>query len=255
MAAIPGIDSRSSDLTLDYMKLLIAQLQNQNPLEPMDNAEMTSQLAQISQLEQLEYVNQSFKEVLQATQLNQAAALIGKEVSFYNAATGATLSGPVSGVVLDQGAPLLQVGSHLLALSDLLLIGESPLSELTFADRQAAVGMLGKTVSYTPDPGEPALVGRVTEATVRNGRAYVTFGDNTVPLDDVTVVGDSSGTVSEADLKRAGSLLHRRVFFDADGDGWPEQGIVSAVELQTDGLYLDIGEYKVPLRSVLGEQG
>ncbi len=247
MAAISGIETYSSELKLDYMKLLVTQLQNQDPLEPMDNAEMTSQLAQISQLEQ-------FEEVLEATQLNQAAALIGREVSFYDAATEAVLSGPVSRVLLDGETPELQVGSHRLTLSDLQVIGESPLSEATFADRQAATEMLGKTVSYQPNADEPALVGRVTEATVRDGRAYVTFDGNTVPLDEVTVVGDSSSTVSEADLKRAGSLLHRRVFFDADGDGWPEQGIVSAVELQTDGLYLDIGEYKVPLRSVLGVQ-
>jgi len=255
MAAMSGIEARSSDLALDYMKLLVTQLQNQNPLEPMDNAEMTSQLALISQLEQLENVNRSFEEVLQATRLNQAAALIGKDVSFHDAATEATLSGPVSGVVLDDETPRLQVGNRLLAVSDLRLIGESPLSELTFADRQAAVEMLGKRVSYTPDPDRPSLVGCVTQATVRDGKAYVTFGDHTVPLDAVTVVDDSGGTVGEADLKRAGSLLHQRVFFDVDGDGRPEQGVVSAVELQADGLYLDVGEYKVPLRSVLGEQG
>ena len=43
----------------DFMALLVAELQNQNPLEPMDNQEFGSHLAQFSQLEQLEAVNKN----------------------------------------------------------------------------------------------------------------------------------------------------------------------------------------------------
>jgi hypothetical protein len=256
MTAISGTEAYSSDLKLDYMKLLVTQLQNQDPLEPMDNAEMTSQLAQISQLEQLAGVNQSFEKVLQAAQLNQATGLIGRDVSFYDAVTDAVLSGPVSGVLLDGEAPRLQVGGHLLALSALQGIGESALSEAAFAVRQAAAETLGKTVSYQPDADKPALVGRVTEATVRDGQAQVTFSDasgaHTVPLDGITVIDASGGTGSEADLKRAGSLFQKTVYFDADGDGQYEQGVVSGVKMMSDGLYLVVGDHDVPLNSVLG---
>lgn len=72
----------SSKIQMDYMKLLVTQLQNQNPLEPMDNSEMASQLAQFSQLEQLESMNSNFAEVLETTRRNYAASLIGREVSF-----------------------------------------------------------------------------------------------------------------------------------------------------------------------------
>ena len=72
----------ASKIQMDYMRLLVTQLQNQNPLEPMDNQEMASQLAQFSQLEQLESMNSSFAEVLDTTQRNYATSLIGKEVSF-----------------------------------------------------------------------------------------------------------------------------------------------------------------------------
>ncbi len=72
----------ASDIQMDYMKLLVTQLQNQNPLEPMDNQEMASQLAQFSQLAQLESMNSNFAEILDTTQRNYATSLIGKEVSF-----------------------------------------------------------------------------------------------------------------------------------------------------------------------------
>ena len=67
---------------MDYMQLLVTELQNQNPLEPMDNSEMASQLAQFSQLQQLESMNSSFANVLATVECVYATSLIGKEISF-----------------------------------------------------------------------------------------------------------------------------------------------------------------------------
>ena len=81
MASIEA--SSASQIQMDYMKLLVSQLQNQNPLEPMDNNQMASQLAQFSQLSQLEGMNSSFAEVLSTTNRNYANSLMGKNVAFY----------------------------------------------------------------------------------------------------------------------------------------------------------------------------
>ena len=78
----PSVINTASNIQMDYMKLLITQLQNQNPLEPMDNNEMASQLAQFSQLQQLESMNSNFANVLSSTERNYANSLIGKEISF-----------------------------------------------------------------------------------------------------------------------------------------------------------------------------
>ncbi len=72
----------ASSIQADYMKLLVTQLQNQNPLEPLDNNEMASQLAQFSQLQQLESMNSNFEKILSATEMNYASSLIGKNISF-----------------------------------------------------------------------------------------------------------------------------------------------------------------------------
>jgi len=74
MSSVSGI-STASDIQMDYMKLLIAQLRNQNPLEPLDNNEMASQLAQFSALQQLESMNSSFAEVLTLTNRSYANSL------------------------------------------------------------------------------------------------------------------------------------------------------------------------------------
>jgi len=73
----------ATTIQADYLEVLIAQLQNQNPLEPMDNTEMASQLAQFSQLQQLESMNSNFAKVLAASENTYAGSLIGKEVTFF----------------------------------------------------------------------------------------------------------------------------------------------------------------------------
>ena len=80
----------ASNIQMDYMKLLVTQLQNQNPLEPLDNNEMASQLAQFSQLAQLESMGSSFAEVLATTNRSYANSLLGKTITFYatNEVTG-----------------------------------------------------------------------------------------------------------------------------------------------------------------------
>ena len=73
----------ASDIQMDYMKLLITQLQNQNPLEPLSNNEMASQLAQFSSLQQLESMSSSFADVLVTINRSYANSLLGKNVTFY----------------------------------------------------------------------------------------------------------------------------------------------------------------------------
>ncbi len=82
MNALSGTATASS-IQADYMKLLITQLQNQNPLEPLDNNEMASQLAQFSSLQQLESMKLSFADVLITINRSYANSLLGKNVTFY----------------------------------------------------------------------------------------------------------------------------------------------------------------------------
>jgi len=68
----------------DFLKMLLAQLKNQDPLKPLDGTEFAVQLAQFSSLEQLNNMNTELKNLglYQMTQGNaQAVSLIGKEVT------------------------------------------------------------------------------------------------------------------------------------------------------------------------------
>lgn len=79
---------KKSDLDKDaFLKLMIAQLQNQDPLEPLDGTDYSAQLAQFSSLEQMQNINETLNRSLDANYLlsqsvnnTMTANLIGKEV-------------------------------------------------------------------------------------------------------------------------------------------------------------------------------
>ena len=81
MSTIETINT-ASNIQMNYMKLLVTELQNQDPLEPLNNKEMAAQLAQFSQLQQLETANNKFDEVLSSVERAYAGSLLGKNISF-----------------------------------------------------------------------------------------------------------------------------------------------------------------------------
>ncbi len=124
MAAIEA--STASQIQLDYMKLLVTQLQNQNPLEPMDNNEMASQLAQFSQLSQLETLNSSFSDALKTADRTYANSLIDKNVSFLtdDSVDSTDIKTEKVDKVINNadGSVLLQVGDYLLGLDGVISV-------------------------------------------------------------------------------------------------------------------------------------
>jgi flagellar basal-body rod modification protein FlgD len=73
--------ANTADPTQDrFLKLLIAQMKNQDPLNPLDNAQVTSQLAQISTVQGIDQLNTSMASMLTQFQGSQAISLPGRQV-------------------------------------------------------------------------------------------------------------------------------------------------------------------------------
>lgn len=70
--------------TVDYqsfLKLLVAQMKNQDPTSPMESTDYVAQLATFSQVEQTVQINNRLDQILQASTFAQAGDLIGKHVT------------------------------------------------------------------------------------------------------------------------------------------------------------------------------
>ena len=116
----------ASNIQMDYMKLLITQLKNQDPLDPLDNNEMATQLAHFSELAQLESMNINFAQVLSTIQQGYASSLIGKNVEFITLTENGneqTVSGIVEQVYRNfDGEIFLAVGNYMVSLEDVMSV-------------------------------------------------------------------------------------------------------------------------------------
>jgi flagellar basal-body rod modification protein FlgD len=95
-----------------FLKLLVAQLNNQDPMNPMDNSQMTSQIAQINTVSGIQQLNDSIKSMsaqYTSMQVMQGASMIGHQV----VASGSTMSinagKGTAAVSLDADASSVQV--------------------------------------------------------------------------------------------------------------------------------------------------
>ena len=97
----------------DFLKLLVTQMRYQDPMNPMDNAQMTSQIAQLNTVEGINQLNATVTNLqasLMASQSMQSASLIGKTIladgNAINLQSGSAslsmrLEGPAESVVVD----------------------------------------------------------------------------------------------------------------------------------------------------------
>ena len=116
-----GTKAAADDPQSKFLKLLVAQLKNQDPLNPVDNAQMTSQMAQISTVTGIDKLNttlQAMAASFSATQSLQAASMIGRnvlvpgsELQLQNgtAQGGVSLAQPVDKLTISVIGPAAQV--------------------------------------------------------------------------------------------------------------------------------------------------
>jgi flagellar basal-body rod modification protein FlgD len=105
----------------DFLKLVVAQLTSQDPLNPQTDTQFIAQMAQFTTLEQSKSMQSDIAQLRLEQQLLQANALLGRVVQLQDN-QGALISGTVSAVQVTDGSPQLVVNGRSYDLGALLTI-------------------------------------------------------------------------------------------------------------------------------------
>jgi flagellar basal-body rod modification protein FlgD len=105
----------------DFLKLLVAQMTSQNPVDPMNNQDLLTQMVQFSTLQQNTSLQKELSALGSSQNLMQANALLGRQISVWVDSNTVT-QGVVSGVIVDSGVPKVVVDGTAYNLSDVFAI-------------------------------------------------------------------------------------------------------------------------------------
>lgn len=108
----------------DFMALLMAQLKNQNPMEPMDDKDLMGQVTQLNTLRELQAISQKIEQMNKSSQASYASSLIGKHVKTTPEDGSESIDGIVDGMEIAGGEYLLTIDDQIIRLSDVTLVKE-----------------------------------------------------------------------------------------------------------------------------------
>ena len=103
----PSISSQMGQQ--QFLQLLITQLQNQDPMDPVKQEDSIAQMAQFSTLEGIETLNANFSSFMKLQQLSQGSNLVGKTVEWLDK-DGVRQQGVVDSISVKDGVMQLKVG-------------------------------------------------------------------------------------------------------------------------------------------------
>ncbi len=109
---------RLRELNIDhFLTLMITELQNQDPLDPLKNAEILQQISQIREIGATDQLTDTLESVLLGQNVSSATNLIGKNVRAINDA-GDAISGEVDRVTIIGGVPKLHINGEQISLKN-----------------------------------------------------------------------------------------------------------------------------------------
>lgn len=109
----------------DFLKLLTVQLQQQDPMKPMDDTQSIAQMAQFSSLQQMSALNDNFKSMQADSKLSSAGSMLGRQVTVTDT-TGAAVTGIVDSVEQSADGPMLSIGGKSYSYDSLTRVAQAP---------------------------------------------------------------------------------------------------------------------------------
>ena len=190
-------EKSNSTLSIEtFFTLLMAEMSNQDPLEPQSNTEFISQLANFTAL-------QNSSNTLYYNTVSYAASLAGKTVTVATAkADGKGLNvetGVVTGVDISDGNNIeITVNGRRYLLSNIMNVGGTAASTSTGSDGAYAVSLIGKKVMLYAETDDGVVIdeGIVENIEVENGVYRVVVNGLSYTLDTVVKVSNPSGSTA-----------------------------------------------------------
>lgn len=110
-STLAGKTQGATSLDSEFLNMLMTELQNQDPTNPVDSTTMLAQQAQFESLSQMQDLNTNLTALIDMQSISQATSLINQTI-VATTSTGAAITGPVVGIQFQNGTAVLQVNAN-----------------------------------------------------------------------------------------------------------------------------------------------
>lgn len=253
--------SRNTNSSLDkdaFLKLLVTQMQYQDPLNPVDDKQFLSQMAQFTSLEQMQNMNLTSSK-------SQAYSMIGKEVyaETYNSETYKfeQIEGYVAAVTMKNGKPYLMVMNDKsedpieVSLDDVKEVYDTNAystasqmqgiyDSMSVSQNMALVGKYIQAITVDAN-GDPIFVeGQVDYVKFYNNQALLVVGDKEIYGKEVTSVADKKLLLEEK------VSVNRKNEVTEEYEEYVKNGVISDVKFKDDNVYLVVDGKEVKIDNI-----
>lgn len=179
----------SNELSMDsFLNLLIAEMTNQNPLEPMNNSEFVSQMAQFTSLS-------AMQDMVKSSNASYASSLISKNVTISSSTEYGVFetTGIVTGINMRNKNFYVIVDDREYNVSSITKIGTGEIANNNennnFSYATSLIGKYG--VMQVIENGETFYVhGKISSAEMIDGKAMIVVDEIAFPLNDIVKISD-----------------------------------------------------------------
>lgn len=129
----------------DFLDMMLAELQNQDPLDPMDNQQILNQIGQIREIVASDQLTETLNAVFLGQNLTAASSMMGQWVAVTDDDGGVVAAGQVGQVSIEDGVPRLDVAGRAVKLEEVSQIQ----SEEEGSALAEAMAMIGQQITGT----------------------------------------------------------------------------------------------------------
>jgi flagellar basal-body rod modification protein FlgD len=199
----------------DFFNLLMAQMTNQDIMNPQDNTQMIAQMAQFSSLQAMNSMMEATTAMSEYQHLGYATSYVGKNVTVADIGEDdkiVEISGIVDRVTFYDGTPMVYVNGTAYELHKVMQVNASADSiasgNAASSLQSASSSYLGKYVilTHVDKDGEPHNIeGYVQSVTLKAGQANVVIGEESYPASSITDVYESKADAHPEDDETNGT--------------------------------------------------
>jgi flagellar basal-body rod modification protein FlgD len=232
----------------EFINLLVVEMQNQDPLNPMENSEILQQISQIKAIAS----NDKLTTTLTSLQLQQdmatGSSLLNQTVTGLNT-DSKMITGVVDKVSVADGKVKVHVGDNTVEIKNIASMNNISSDTQLELDLEAGNALLSKSVSGKNADGK-IVTGTVEKVTVSGSTVQLTVGLDKISLSDLSTIDglDSSSVIDT--YRESGNSLVNQTVTGLNSEGKLVVGTVEKISITDGRVQLHVGSHTVELKKV-----